>query len=135
MNDFDLDTLRISLHLLGACVWIGGQLILAALVPVLRDISPDAPRLAAARFGRIAWPFFGLAVITGIWNVLEIDVGDRSTAYHVTLAVKLVVVAVAGTAAAVHSLTPSPAWRGITGALGLVGSLAALVVGVMLVFG
>lgn len=135
MNDFDLDTLRISLHVLAACVWVGGQIVLAALVPVLRQISPDAPRQAANRFGRVAWPFFALAVITGIWSLLEIDVGDRSTEYHVTLGVKLLVVAIAGTAAAVHSLTPSVPVRAITGALGLIGSLAALVLGVMLVFG
>ena len=135
MNDFDLDTIRISLHILAASVWVGGQIVLAALVPVLRDIGPDAPRRAANRFGRVAWPFFALAVVTGVWNLLEVDVGDRSTAYHVTLAVKLLVVAAAGTAAAVHSLTESPAIRGITGAVGLVGSIAALVFGVMLVFG
>lgn len=135
MNNFDLDTLRISLHVLAACVWIGGQIVLAALVPVLREIGDDAPRKAANRFGRVAWPFFGLAIVTGIWNLLEVDVGDRSTAYHVTLAAKLLVVAVAGSASLFHSLTPSPALRGITGALGLAGSLAALVFGVMLVFG
>jgi putative copper export protein len=135
VNDFDLDTLRITLHLLAASVWLGGQVVVAALVPLLRDIAPDAPRRAAQRFARIAWPSFALALVTGVWNLLEVDVGDRSTAYHVTLAVKLCVVAVAGTAAAVHSLTPSPAMRGITGALGFVGSLAAFVFGVMLVRG
>lgn len=135
MNDFDLDTLRISLHLLAACVWVGGQVVLGALVPVLRNISPEAPRLAANRFGRVAWPFFALVVLTGIWNLAEIEVGDRSTAYHVTLAVKLLVVAATGSAAAVHSLTGSPAIRGITGAVGLLGSIAALVFGVMLVWG
>ena len=83
----------------------------------------------------MAWPFFALAVATGIWSLLEIDVGDRSTEYHVTLGVKLLVVATAGTAAAVHSLTGSPTVRGITGGLGLVASLAALVFGVMLVWG
>lgn len=135
MNDLDLDTIRVSLHLLAVCVWVGGQVVMAALVPVLRGLGPDAPRQAANRFGRVAWPFFALAVITGVWNLAEIDVGDRSTAYHVTLAVKLLLVALAGTAAAVHSLTGSPVIRGITGAVGLLGSLAALLFGVMLVWG
>lgn len=135
MNDFDLDSLRITLHLLGVCVWVGGQIVLAALVPVLRSISPDAPRQAANRFGQVAWPFFALAVFTGIWNLAEVDIGNVSTAYNVTLGVKLLAVAAAGTAAAVHSVTSSPAVRGITGAVGLVGSLAALVFGVMLVRG
>ena len=132
MLDADLDTVRLALHILAASVWVGGQLVLAALVPVLRGIGADAPRQAANRFGRVAWPFFGLAVLTGIWNLLEVDVGDQTNAYHVTLAVKLFVVAAAGGAAAVHSLTDSPALRGITGGIGLVGSLAALWFGVML---
>ena len=135
MNKFDLDTLRISLHVIAASVWVGGQVVLGALVPVLREISPEAPKKAANQFAKVAWPFFGLAVVTGIWNLLEIDVGDRSTSYHVTLGVKLLVVALAGTSAAVHSLTPSPAIRGITGGLGLIASLAAVVFGVMLVWG
>jgi putative copper export protein len=135
VNDFDLDTIRISLHILAACVWVGGQIVMAAMVPVLRQVGPDVPRQAANRFARVAWPFFALAVLTGIWNLLEIEVGDRSTAYHLTLAVKLFVVAATGSAAAVHSLTSSPALRGITGAVGLLGSLAAMVFGVMLVWG
>jgi putative copper export protein len=135
VNDFDLDTIRISLHILAACVWVGGQVVLAALVPVLREIAPDAPRKAANRFGRVAWPFFAVAVLTGVWSLAVVDVGDKSSAYSVTLAVKLVVVAATGTAAAVHPLTPSPAIRGITGAVGLFGSLAAVVFGVMLVWG
>lgn len=135
VNDFDLDTVRISLHILAACVWVGGQVVMAALLPLLRSLGPDVPRQVANRFGRVAWPFFGLAVVTGTWNLWEIEVGDRSTAYHVTLGVKLLVVAATGSAAAMHSLTSSPALRGITGAIGLVGSLAAVVFGVMLVWG
>jgi putative copper export protein len=131
--DVDLDTIRLFLHVFAVSVWVGGQVVLAALVPVLRGIGPDAPRQAANRFGMVAWPFFALAVLTGIWNLFEIDVGDRSTAYQVTLGVKLLAVAVAGGAAGVHSITGSPAIRGITGALGLIGSLAALFFGVMLV--
>jgi putative copper export protein len=134
VNDFDLDTIRISLHILAACVWVGGQVVMGALVPVLRDISPDAPKRVANQFAKVAWPAFGLAVVTGIWNLLEIESG-QSTAYNITLGVKLLLVAAVGISAAVHSLTPSPAIRGITGAVGLFGSLAAVVFGVMLVWG
>jgi putative copper export protein len=135
VNDFDLDSFRIFLHLLAVSVWVGGQIVLAALVPILRGLSPEAPRLAANRFGQVAWPFFTLAVVTGIWNLAEVDIADRSTAYSVTLAVKLLVVTVAGVAAAWHSNTSSPAVRGITGATGLIGSVVALAFGVMLVQG
>jgi len=43
----DADTLRLFLHVLGATLWVGGQLTLAPLVPALREVSPDAPRAAA----------------------------------------------------------------------------------------
>ncbi len=131
MLPFDLDTIRLTLHLLGVAVWIGGQILVAALVPVLREIAPDAPKKVAARFSQVAWPFFGLAVVTGIWNVLAIESG-QSTEYNVTLGVKLLLVMVSGLAAFVHSRTPSPAVRGATGGVGLLAALGALVLGVML---
>ena len=88
MLPFTLDTVRVSLHILAVTVWIGGQILVAALVPVLREVGHDAPKKVAQRFGQVAWPFFGLAVVTGIWNLLEIPSG-QSTAYHVTLGIKL----------------------------------------------
>ncbi|MEM9202718.1 MAG: CopD family protein [Actinomycetota bacterium] len=131
MLPFTLDTLRISLHVLAVCVWVGGQIIVAALVPVLRDISPDAPRLAARRFGQAAWPAFGVAVVTGIWNILALPSG-LSFEYQVTLGVKLMLVVASGGAAFVHQQTSSPALRGATGGIGLIAALGALVMGVML---
>lgn len=131
MNDFDLDTIRLTIHLLSVCIWVGGQIILAGLVPVLREISPEAPKKAAARFGQVAWPAFGVAVITGIWNIAELE-GTQTNDYNVTLGVKLLAVTLSGMAAFVHQRTPSPVMRAITGALGLVAALAALVLGVML---
>lgn len=131
MNDFDLDTIRLAIHLLSVCIWVGGQIILGGLVPVLREISPEAPKKAAARFGQVAWPAFGVAVITGIWNIVELE-GPQTNEYNVTLGVKLLAVTLSGMAAFIHQRTPSPIMRAITGALGLVAALVALVLGVML---
>ena len=131
MNDFNLDTIRLTVHLLSVCIWVGGQIILAGLVPVLREISPEAPKKAAARFGQVAWPAFGVAVITGVWNIVDLE-GTQATEYSVTLGVKLLAVTLSGMAAFIHQRTPSPVMRAITGALGLVAALAAVVLGVML---
>ena len=54
MVEFGIHDIRIFQPVLGASVWIGGQLVLAALVPVLRGISDAAPRLAARRFALVA---------------------------------------------------------------------------------
>ena len=62
------DTIRLFLHVLAATIWVGGQITLAALVPVLRRLGADIPRAAARRFNQVAWPAFAVLVITGIWN-------------------------------------------------------------------
>ena len=112
MVEVDADSARVALHVLAVSVWIGGQLIMAALVPVLRAAGPDVPRQAAQRFGRVAWPFFALAVLTGLWNLVEIDFDGLETSYHVTLGLKMLAVGVSGGAAAAHSLTGSTKVRG-----------------------
>ena len=35
------ESLRLFIHVIGATIWVGGQLVLAALVPALRKINPD----------------------------------------------------------------------------------------------
>lgn len=133
MVSFDLDTIRISLHLLGVAVWLGGQIVLAALVPALRSMNEDAPRIAAKRFGQVAWPFFALVVITGFWNVAEIDPGNVSTGYNATLGIKLLLVAASGIAAFIHTSTDNKMVRGITGGGGALAAFGAFICGVMMV--
>tara|TARA_B110000093_G_C12727005_1_gene308696 strand:- start:105 stop:503 length:399 start_codon:yes stop_codon:yes gene_type:complete len=129
----DVDSIRIFLHLLGVTGWIGGQILMVGLLPLLRSLGPDAPRLAAARFARVAWPCFGLAIATGLWSLLAVDLAERDTAYLTALLVKLLLVGLSGAAAAIHSATKSPALRGATGALGGLAALGALFAGAVLV--
>jgi putative copper export protein len=123
---------RLFLHVVAASVWVGGQITLAGLVPGLRSISPDAPRTVARRFNRIAWSAFALVVLTGLWNLTEVDLTDRSTTYQVTLFVKLVAVALSGIGAALHAGARSKAALAVWGAVGLVAGLAAMLLGVQL---
>jgi putative copper export protein len=128
-------TVRLSLHLLGVSVWVGGQIVLGALVPVARAAGPDVPRALARRFGQVAWPFFALTVFTGLWNLTKVHVGEHSVGYQVTLAVKLVAVAVSGVTAFLHGLVPNPVARGVTAGLALLAALAAAFCGVLLIWG
>lgn len=128
----DASTIRLFLHVLGATVWVGGQIALAGLVPGLRALNPDAPRAAARRFNRIAWPAYGLLVVTGLWNLSEVDFSKSSTSYQVTVMVKIAIVAASGLAAFAHTRATSKLQLALMGALGGVTALAALFFGILL---
>jgi hypothetical protein len=126
------DHVRLFLHVVAATIWVGGQVTLAGLVPVLRPLGAGATRAAARRFNVIAWPAFGVLVVTGVWNLLEVHVGDASDEYLVTTAVKLVAVAVSGIGAAVHIVGRSKVALAVGGAMSSIGAIAALFLGVVL---
>ena len=69
------DTVRLSLHVLAATVWVGGQFVLVGLLPTVRGLGEDVPRIVARAYNRIAWPAFAVVVVTGIWNLVELPVG------------------------------------------------------------
>ncbi|MDA8301079.1 MAG: hypothetical protein M0005_05925 [Actinomycetota bacterium] len=65
-----IEGIRLSLHVLAATVWVGGQITLAGLVPTARQLGQDAPRrvgclraLAAGLHGRARTP-----VAVSIWG-------------------------------------------------------------------
>ncbi|SVC36169.1 uncharacterized protein METZ01_LOCUS289023, partial [marine metagenome] len=113
-----LNTVRTFLHLLGVAGWIGGQILMLGLLGVLRSLGPDAPRMAAIRFGKVAWPCFALAITTGVWGLTEAGLSNRSDGYLATMLVKLFLVGTSGAAVAVHTTTRSPALRGVSGGIG-----------------
>ena len=125
------DTIRLFLHVLAATIWVGGQLVLAALVPVLRRLGAEIPRAAARRFNQVAWPAFGVLLITGVWNIAAVR-SQIAGGYQVTLIVKLVVVVISGVSAALHARARSRAGIAVFGALTGVSALAALFLGIML---
>ncbi len=53
-----MDAFRLFLHVLAASVWVGGQIVLAGLVPTVRGFGEDATRQVARAFNRIAWPAY-----------------------------------------------------------------------------
>ena len=125
------DTIRLFLHVLAATIWVGGQITLAALVPVLRRLGAEIPRAAARRFNQVAWPAFAVLVITGIWNIAAVQ-GQIHGSYETTLVVKLIVVVISGVTAALHARARNPRWIAVFGALTGLSALAALFLGILL---
>jgi putative copper export protein len=127
-----VDGVRLFLHVLAATIWVGGQITLGALVPVLRGAGADVPRLAARAFGRIAWGAFAVLVITGIWNIAA--AGDtNSDGYQVTLGLKLGVVVLSGLSAYAHQRAKSRVVLAAGGAAAALFSVLAVFLGVVLV--
>lgn len=124
------DSLRLSLHVLAATIWVGGQITLAALVPVLRR-TPEAARDAARQFNRIAWPAFGVLILTGIWNIAA-QPDHVTKGYQAVLGIKMVVVVLSGVAAFVHTKATSRQQIALWGALTGLSAITALVLGVVL---
>lgn len=127
-----LDTWRLFLHVLAASVWVGGQITLGGIVPALRRHHPESTKTVARAFSRMAWPSFLLVFVTGIWNLIEVDVQDATWSYTSTVLVHVVLAVAAGIAAVAHTVGRSKLSLALGGALGLVFSLAALFVGFLL---
>jgi putative copper export protein len=130
VKPLDWETVRLFLHVLAATVWVGGQLTLAALVPALRGTAEGVTQVAARAFNRVAWPAFGLLVLTGIWNVAAL--GDEGSAFEHTLMLKYALVLVSGLTAYAHQRSTSPTGLAVFGALTGASALGALFVGVWL---
>lgn len=127
-----LDSLRIFLHLMAVAVWVGGQIVLAGLVPTIRINAPEALPKVAQAFARVAWPAMIVIVFTGAWGLASVDAADSGTKYMTTFALKMLMVFVAIAATVIHSQGTSKAAKAIGGALGLLGSLLAAYAGILL---
>ncbi|MGC9960849.1 MAG: hypothetical protein ABSE47_02970 [Acidimicrobiales bacterium] len=123
--------IRLTLHVLAATVWVGGQIVVAGLLPTIRSLGPDAGKAVARALARLQWPAYAVLLLTGVWNVAATRAGQPHT-WQVVLGVKIGVVLLAGLAAYVHQRTASRRALAVWGAIAGVASLAALVLGVVL---
>lgn len=100
-------------HIVAACIWIGGNVALAVVMPVFRS-QRELLGVAARRFAKVAWIAFGVLVVTGILNVSNAGISwfhlfDSSQGKELT--VKLGFVFLSGASAAVHSFIQGPRQR------------------------
>ena len=129
MLSLSVDSVRLFLHIIAATIWVGGQITLGALVPVLRGYG-DAPKAAARQFAWVGWTAFVVLIATGAWNIAALD--HPSNAVKTTLNIKMGIVLLSGVSAYLHGRAKSKAGLAIWGALTAVTALAAVLFGVMI---
>jgi putative copper export protein len=122
---------RLSLHVLAATIWVGGQFTLAGLVPTARQLGADAPKRLASAFARIMWPAYAVLLVTGFWNVSAVQKGQPSS-WKVVLGIKIAVVLFSGLAAWLHTRSTSRRGLAMWGSATALSATAALVLGVFL---
>jgi putative copper export protein len=127
-----LDTLRLTIHVLAATVWVGGQIVLAGLVGPSRRLGVEAPKELARAFARMAWPAYAVLVLTGFWNISTFTWSDQTTAWKTVLIAKIVVVALSGLGALLHQKAATKAQLALWGSVAGTASIAALVMGILL---
>jgi putative copper export protein len=126
------ESVRLFLHVLAASVWVGGQITLAGIVPSVRRAAPTATKVVAQAFARVAWPAFGVTVLTGMWAMMAEDITSQSSAFQATLLLKVAIAIASGVFAAVHTVGKSKAALAIGGALGALCAVVAMFLGVVL---
>ena len=127
-----LDGFRLILHVLAATVWVGGQFVVAGLLPTIRTLGEDAPKKVARAFGRIMWPAFAVLVVTGFWNISAVHAKHASSAWNAVLGIKIAFVVVAGVGVFLHQRSTSKVGLAVWGAVGALASVIALCLGIFL---
>src|SRR5580698_8716323 len=97
-----VDTIRLTLHVLAATVWVGGQIVMTGLVGPARGLGPDAPRILAQAFARLAWPAYVVLLVTGVWNVSAVGYAAQDSVWKAVLFAKIAVVVIAGLGVLLH---------------------------------
>lgn len=127
-----LTTLRLSLHVGAATIWVGGQLVMAGLMSTMRSLGEGAPKKVAQAFGRLSWPAFWTLVVTGVWNFEQSHPANASTSWSAVFGIKMLFVIIAGLGAFLHTKAQSPKAKGMFAGLGMLATLIAMVLGVAL---
>jgi putative copper export protein len=127
-----LDTIRLTLHVLAASVWVGGQIVMTGLVGPARGLGAEAPKTLARAFARMAWPAYAVLIITGIWNVTAVHYSAQDSAWKAVLMAKILVVVLAGVGAFLHQRATTKGQLALWGSVGGTASVVALILGILL---
>ncbi|MCB1256672.1 MAG: hypothetical protein KDB26_06185 [Microthrixaceae bacterium] len=101
MSWLPLFAIRRFIHVLAASIWVGGQLVMVGLIPMMRAKGGDIATAAGKAYNRLAWPAFAVLIASGIWNILSYSMQSLNITI---LSVKLVLVFFSGVGAASHQI-------------------------------
>jgi putative copper resistance protein D len=110
-----LNVLRI-VHVLAACVWVGGTVALVFVgVPAIRKLEGEARATAMRALGRrwrpLGWSAMGVAILSGLWLTDRhggFNSAALSTDFDRTLMLKSALVVLLCAGAAVHDYVLGP---------------------------
>ncbi len=125
-------TIRLTLHVLAATVWVGGQIVMTGLVGPARGLGPNAPRTLARAFARLAWPAYVVLLVTGVWNVTAVGYAAQDSVWKAVLIAKIAVVVIAGLGVLLHQRATTKQGLALWGSVGGLASVAALIMGILL---
>jgi len=124
-------TYLLYIHVVAATVWVGGLVVMAGLVPAVRNVTDDRSVMRAMthRFGVLSWSALGILVITGTAMLL---IGFDLTT---TLTTKIGLVFVSAALAAWHVVSArhqTPRRRGMIQATILILALVIVALAINL---
>ncbi len=123
---------RLFIHVLAASIWVGGQIVLVALLPTVRQLGADAGAKVGRAYNRLAWPAFAVAVLTGLWNVFALPLDDLR---HPWIELKVLAVLLSGVGAAVHQFANgNKAMLAAGGAMSSIFAVAAMYLGFLVTY-
>lgn len=133
----------VMLHVFGACVWIGGHIVLIAMVlpKAMREADPKPVLDFERGYGRLGLAALIVQLLTGLW-LANRWIGDWSTVFseptpqgHLILSKLTVLIITVGLAGfTYHSVLPRVEERGLR-AFALLSGAATMLAVVMLILG
>lgn len=120
---------RNILHLIGIIVWVGGLVLMGALMPIIAKTNPEAVPKVTKQFSRVAWPAFFFAVLTGLWN-LSSNWEDADTSWKIAVFIKFGLVVITGITAWLHLKATKRSHKMTFAIATLAISIAIIVLGV-----
>lgn len=127
-----MSAFRLFLHVLAASIWVGGQIVLVALLPTVRQLGNDAGAKVGRAYNRLAWPAFTVAVLTGLWNIFALPLDDLR---HPWIELKVLAVLLSGVGAAMHQFASgNKALLAAGGAMSSIFAVAAMYLGFLVTY-